>query len=777
MNSVTKEYATVKRVTRASSPCQQHSIGEIRFIATGSTSCTGCRPVSRWGLLYILVFSLAVGASSARAADPAHPNIIIILCDDMGFSDIGCYGSEIHTPNLDSLAKGGLRFTQFYNTARCCPSRTSLLTGLYPHQAGVGHMTESQGLDGYVGDLNNHCITIAQALKPAGYATFAVGKWHITAHDHPAGPKNNWPLQRGFDRYYGTIVGAGDFFDPGMLCRDNAPISPFADPQYQPPAGEPYYYTNALSDQASRFITEHHEQHPEQPFFFYVAYTAAHWPMQALPRDIAKYKGVYDQGYEPIRSARFQREKDMGLIDPKWDLSPQFGEWDKVKNKAWEARCMEVYAAMIDCMDQGVGQIVDSLKKTNQLDNTLILFLQDNGGNLEATGRAGNEARAAAPTLPNLGPNYIEIEGQPKRTRDGWPMLHGEGVMPGPADTYIAYGKSWANVSNTPFREYKHFVHEGGISTPLIAFWPAHISRKGELEKQPGHLIDLMATCVDLAGAKYPTQFAGNDITPMQGRSLLPAFDGKPIERDAIYWEHEGNRAMRQGPWKLVAKFPAGKWELYNIEADRTEMHDQSSAEPARTRAMADKWEAWAKQDHVLPWPWKPAYDEARTLTGNAPAADINANVFELNQGADLSGDQAPQIADKSIAIEAKITKSAEEGVIIAQGGLAEGFSLYVKENRANFAVRRKKTMTVISAADPLPPAPFTLSANLAHDGSLTLSINGTVAATGKTDGALTKTPVDGLQVGQDLKAPVGDYKVPFTYKGEIAHVTVHLTE
>jgi arylsulfatase len=725
--------------------------------------------------LLSLFATLAIFSAAANAA--IRPNIIIILCDDMGFSDIGCYGSEIHTPNLDSLARGGLRFTQFYNTARCCPSRASLLTGLYPHQAGIGHMSdnEEKGLDGYVGDLNEHCITIAQALKPAGYATYAAGKWHVTSQDQPKSSKHNWPLQRGFDRYYGTIVGAGNFFDPGMLCRDNTPISPFVDPQYQPPAGEPYYYTNALSDQAARFITEHHEQHRGQPFFLYVAYTAAHWPMQALPRDIAKYKGVYDQGYEPIRLARFQREKAMGLIDPKWDLSPQFGDWDKVKNKAWEARCMEVYAAMIDCMDQGVGRIVDSLKETNQLDNTLILFLQDNGGNLETTGRRGDDVRATAPSLPDLGPNYIETQGQPKRTRNGWPMLHGENVMPGPADTYIAYGQSWANVSNTPFREYKHFVHEGGISTPLIAYWPDHISRKDELEKQPGHLIDLMATCVDLAGAAYPAKFAGKDILPMEGRSLLPAFDGKPIQRDAIYWEHEGNRAMRQGPWKLVAKFPAGKWELYNIDADRTEMHDLASSDPDRTRAMADKWEAWARRDDVLPWPWDPAYDEERTLKGE-PAVKNNQDTFELSQGDDLRGSKLPQVANKSITIEAKITKSADDGVIVAQGGLTDGYSLYIKAGHATFATRRQRKLTIVTAGDPVPAAPFTLSASLAQDGLHTLSVNGAIAATGKSAGTLNRTPADGLQVGEDLKDPVGEYEAPFTFKGQISHVTIHLT-
>jgi arylsulfatase len=710
-----------------------------------------------------------VFASSATAA--SRPNIIIILCDDMGFSDLGCYGSEIHTPNLDSLASGGLRFTQFYNTSRCCPSRASLLTGLYPHQAGMGHMTSPQGsgLDGYAGDLNNHCITIAQALKPAGYATYMVGKWHVTSSDRPNSSKDNWPLQRGFDRYYGTIIGAGNFFDPGMLTRDNTTISAFADPQYHPPAGEPYYYTNALSDQAARFITEHHQQHADQPFFFYVAYTAAHWPMQALPRDIDKYKGVYNSGYTPIRDARFAKEKQLGLIDPKWDLSPQAGDWDGVKNKAWEARCMEVYAAMIDCMDQGVGRIVDSLKQTNQLDNTLILFLQDNGGNLETTGRAGNLTRAAAPSLPPLGLDFIQTDGQPKRTRDGWPVLHGENVMPGPADTYIAYGKSWANVSNTPFREYKHFVHEGGISTPLIAYWPQHITRRGELEKQPGHLIDLMATCVDLAGAHYPTQFNGRTILPMEGRSLLPAFDGKPIERDdALYWEHEGNRAMRQGNWKLVAKYPAGKWELYDIEADRTEMHDLSAVDPDRTRAMADKWEAWGKRVGALPWPWKPQY-------GTAATTQPNKTTFTLRQGDELQGADRPEVGGKSVEIEAKISKSAEDGVIISQGGLTLGYSLYIQSNHASFAVRRQKTLTVITAKDPLPAAPFSLSAKLATDGTLSLSMNGAESTTGKAGRPLARTPTAGLKVGESLRDAVGNYVSPFTFKGTIDQVTIHL--
>ncbi|HXE54355.1 MAG TPA: arylsulfatase [Tepidisphaeraceae bacterium] len=554
--------------------------------------------------------------SRANAAPAPRPNIVILLADDVGFCDIGCYGSEIHTPNLDALSADGLRFTQFYNVSRCCPSRACLLTGLYPHQTGVGDMTDRWSPvydDGYVRDLNEHCVTIGQVLKSAGYGTYAVGKWHVTQEIEPnTKNKRNWPLHRGFDRYYGTIMGAGSFFDPAMLCRGDTPISPFVDPKYRPPAGQPYYYTDAIGDQACRFIREHHDQHGDQPFFLYVAFTAAHWPMQALPEDIAKYKGVYDAGYEPIRKARFEREKRMGLIDPSWELSPQYGNWAKVRNKQWEIRCMEVYAAMLDRMDQNIGSIVQTLRDQHLIGNTLILYLQDNGGNWERMGRNPrvHRTRSDHPTLPSLSLEHIQAEMRPTQTRDGWPVLDGHNVLPGPADTYIAYGQAWANVSNTPFREYKHWVHEGGISTPLIAHWPNGIGRKGELEKQPGHLIDLMATCVDLAGATYPKQFDGHDIDPMEGTSLLPAFAGKTLPQRSIFWEHEGNRAMRQGDYKLVAKGPGGKWELYDIPRDRTEMHDLASAQPQRVRSMVRQWEDWARRCHVIPWPWKPQYHE-----------------------------------------------------------------------------------------------------------------------------------------------------------------------
>ncbi len=570
-----------------------------------------CKPSCLFMCLCLLpVFSWFVNPVFGQTRQ--RPNIVLIMADDIGYSDIGCYGGVIRTPHLDQLAAGGVRFTQFYNTARCCPTRAALLTGLYPHQAGIGHMMDDRGMDGYRGDLNRRCVTIAEAIKPAGYRNYMLGKWHVTKKVNPKGDaeRHNWPLQRGFDRFYGTIHGAGSFFDPNSLVRDNAIISPFADSEY--PSSN-YYYTDAISDQAARFIADHRQQNASQPFFMYVAYTAPHWPMHAKSADIDKYRGVFDLGYDAIRAGKFERMNQLGLIDARWKMAPQRGgSWSDVPNREFEIRCMEVFAAMVDCMDQGIGRIVNQLARDGLLENTLIMYCQDNGGCAELMGRGGQfKPRGERPTLPALATDYLQPDMIPKQTRDGFPVRQGYGVLPGGPDTYIAYGEAWANVSNTPFREYKHWVHEGGISSPLIAHWPAGIptARKNALEPQPSHLIDLMATCVDVAGARYPQTFAEHQIIPAEGVSLRPAMLGQPLNRSQpLYWEHEGNRAARDCKWKLVAKGPGGPWELYDIDADRTETLDLARQHPAIVRKMIGQWETWAKRAAVLPWIWKPPY-------------------------------------------------------------------------------------------------------------------------------------------------------------------------
>jgi len=536
----------------------------------------------------------------ADAAAP-RPNIVLIMGDDMGISDLGCYGSEIDTPNLDKLAAGGLRFTQFYNTARCCPTRASLLSGLYPHQAGVGWMMTDRGHDGYRGELNRNCLTIAEALKPAGYGTYMAGKWHVTSKTAPDGPKENWPRQRGFDRFYGTIHGAGSLWDPNSLTRDNTQLAPDNDAEYAPE--KTWFYTDAIADQTSRYIREHVAATPDNPFFAYVAFTAAHWPMHAREETIAKYKGKYDAGYDALRRSRFEKMKRLGIVSQDAELSPGAGNWDSVKQRDWELRCMEVYAAMVDEMDAGIGKIVETIRDAGQLDNTLIFFLQDNGGCAEGYGRAQNKTtgpRADKPSLPPMAKGELQRDMQPRQSRDGYPVRSGPGVMPGGADTFIGYGRDWANVSNTPLREYKHWVHEGGISTPLIAHWPAGIKRQGELDHQPGHLIDIMATCVDLAGAGYPTEKDGQKIKPLEGRSLDDAFKGKQIQREALFWEHEGNCAIRKGDWKLVRK-ENQDWELYNLAKDRSELHDLAAEKPGLVKQLGAEFEAYADRADVSP--------------------------------------------------------------------------------------------------------------------------------------------------------------------------------
>jgi arylsulfatase A-like enzyme len=508
-------------------------------------------------------------AGAASASRPKRPNIILIVADDMGFSDLGCYGSEISTPNIDKLAANGLRGTQFYNTARCCPSRAALMTGLYPHRAGMGWMTVADlGQPGYVGELNEHCITIAQGLKPAGYRCYMTGKWHLCFDKHMQAdsPKHNWPLQRGYDRYYGGLAGDGSHYKPLGLTRDNTRIDA---------PDEGYYYTDATADNAVQFVNEHYVEHGEDPFFMYVAFYAPHRPLHAKAPDIAKYRGQYMIGWDEIRKRRYQKQKDLGLMDGRWELSPRDSAvpaWDNVPQSArplWDMR-MATYAAMIDCLDQGVGRILQALEKNRALDNTVIVFISDNGACAETAGTGD-----------------ISIIGTPATTE--------------------SYRTNWANASDTPYRLYKSYVHEGGISAPLIVHWPAGLTvAKGSFCPTVGHVIDLMPTFLELGGARYPTELAGKELYPLSGKSLAPIFAGKDVPREALYYEHEVNRAVRRGKMKLVSRAAmrppyTGPWELYDLEKDRTETNDLAAQNADMVNEMAEMWDAWAKANNVYP--------------------------------------------------------------------------------------------------------------------------------------------------------------------------------
>jgi len=515
-----------------------------------------------------------------------QPNIVLILNDDMGFSDLGCFGGEVQTPNLDRLARQGLRYSQFYNTARCSPSRASLLTGLHPHQTGIGILTDDTAPEGYAGNLSQNCATIPEVLKSAGYRSYMSGKWHVATNFRE--PTDTWPMQRGFDDFFGTICGAGSFYHPQTLTRRNETVDELArnDPSF--------FYTDAISDRAAGFVREHQADHAESPFFLYVAYTAPHWPLHAHEEDIARYKGRFDAGWDTLREQRLERLGEQKLVDPSWKLSgrdPSQPPFEDADEKAWRLRCMEVYAAQIDRMDQGIGRILDALEQTGQLDDTIILFLADNGGCAEEISGALTPTRFVDDLM--LG-QY--------QTRAGETVHFGNdpSVMPGGEDSYQSYGVAWANLSNTPFRMYKHWVHEGGIATPLIVHWPGGISEAGAVRHTPGQLPDIMATLVDIAGATYPTARAGNSVPPLEGSSLLPSFHDNVSRTRPMYWEHEGNAAIRDGKWKLVRKYP-GPWELYDMDVDRTELNDLSDLEPDRVAAMARDYEAWAERCGVFP--------------------------------------------------------------------------------------------------------------------------------------------------------------------------------
>jgi arylsulfatase len=515
-----------------------------------------------------------IAALLTIATAAPRPNIVLVMADDMGFSDLGCYGGEIRTPVLDELAANGLRFTGFYNAARCCPTRASLLTGLYPHQAGVGHMVDDHGQPGYRGRLNNRSVTLAEVLRSAGYQTFMSGKWHVTPYDYtnpePTLHRASWPLQRGFDRFFGTLAGGGNYYNPVSLMSDNEVIET---------PGKDFYYTDAISDESAAYIRG---AAPERPFFLYVAYTAPHWPLHAREKDIATYQGAYDGGWDTMRETRYRKMSKLGMIDPKTTILSQRPDnipaWQDAKHKKWESRRMEVHATMVTLMDQGIGRIVGALRETKALDNTLIVFLSDNGACAEV------------------------IKGT--RTRHGEFARGGTrpDVMPGPADTYAAFGREWANASNTPLRRYKSSCYEGGIATPLVVHWPRGIEDGGGLRHCSSHIIDLMPTFTELAGADYPAERDGRAVNPAEGVSLLPVFDGKPLPTRPLFFEHEGNRAVILGEWKLVAlhKKP---WELYHLAKDRSEITDLAAEQPDRVREMTNAYDDWAKRAHVLPWP------------------------------------------------------------------------------------------------------------------------------------------------------------------------------
>lgn len=494
------------------------------------------------------------------------PNIVLIMADDLGFSDLGCFGSEIRTPHLDKLAQEGLRITQFYNSGRCCPSRAALLTGLYPHQAGVGDMVQDKGTPAYQGYLSKNSVTIAQLLKTAGYNTIVSGKWHVGL------VPSAWAVNRGFDQSFTLQNNGSSYFNSEPLYNDGRTVTFLLNGRPIQRSDTSRYLTQAITDFAIQSIERVKDQ--PDPFFLYLAYNAPHWPIQALPEDIARYKGKYMQGWDALRESRYRKLISLGVIKKEWKLSPRYekaAEWNMLSDAEkdqWDTR-MAIYAAMIDRMDQCIGQVLAKLKAIGRDRNTLVIFISDNGG-------SGDAVREW---------NYVT-------------QKTGE---PGSVHSIDSYDPPWGNASNTPFQLFKKNTHEGGIASPFIAWFPGKI-KGNALSKQVSHITDILPTILETAGVSYPQTFGEEKLTPLVGSSLVSLFQNpQTTSTKTLCWEHEGSRAIRKGDWKLVAETDQ-PWELYDLGNDRTETVNLALRYPQKVKELETEYLEWAAEVGVVDW-------------------------------------------------------------------------------------------------------------------------------------------------------------------------------
>ena len=701
---------------------------------------------------------MLLSVATAHGGAP-RPNIVVLFADDMGYSDIGCFGSEIETPNLDKLAANGVRFSHFYNTGRCCPSRASILTGLYQHQADIGHMAGDLGVRGYRDRLSFNAVTLAEVLGGAGYHTIMSGKWHLGWRDEGC------PTARGFEHFYGTRGYIDSYYTivprTEVYLNEKLVLPVTEKPVNHLKPGEEWYTTDVFTDYALHFMDEVRKK-DDEPFFLYLAYNAPHFPLHAKPEDVKKYRGRYREGWKAFRERRYARLKELGIVDRNWPLSKlDVPQWDSLTDKQRDDMDfkMALFAAIVDRLDQSVGRVVDHLRKIGELDNTLLVFVSDNGGTKE-TGLLGIKGEQ------NTVENY-----------DSWARVGGWSS---------SYGQGWANLSNTPFRRYKRENHEGGVSAPFVAHWPKGIKTRGAMRHQVAHLIDLMPTFVEVAGAKYPAKYKGNEIQPMEGRSLTPFFDSGRTEPRTLFWEHEGNRAVRNGDWKLVGSRNE-PWELYRIDRDRTELNDLSVDEPERFSALKKQWDAWAEKVNVL----TPEEFESTRKAFNAkrkksiPKVGVGiggeafwfashrtrrrGGVWEFNGKGwlDLARETAPKVSGRrTIRISGRFEAGAPNGVLVAHGGDRMGFAVYLKDGRLEFAQAADWKRAVVRSGT-LKEGERSFEAVRHPDGRLSLRVDSETPVSVKSL-PLKNNPGDSLQIGADTIKPVGDYDSPNPFTGKL---------
>ncbi|MEZ6125246.1 MAG: arylsulfatase [Planctomycetaceae bacterium] len=687
----------------------------------------------------VLVAGMTAESGPAIASEdsPTRPNVLVILADDLGYSDLGCYGGEIKTPAIDALAANGARLTQVYNSARCCPSRASLMTGLYPSQAGIGDFTSDRPSPdrgpGYLGRLNDSCATMAEVLKPSGYGCYYVGKWHM----HP----ETGPILRGFDEFYGyTNDHSHDQYDADYYIRLPAGRRKEIDP-----SADEFYATDVFNDYALEFLRQ--GQASGKPWLLFLGHSSPHFPVQAPADRADRYDAVYQRGWDVLRTERYERMQQLGLVNgDHWtltdrsivpvdrdDIANGFSgqpnpEWTTLDDdrRADLARRMAVFAAMVEGVDQGVGRIVEHLKQTGDLDNTLIVFLSDNGACYEWGPFGFDGVSRRGETILRGGSDVRSIGGR---------------------GTHQSYGSAWANLGNTPFRLYKHFTHEGGISTPCIIHWPKGIGRRPDWIRTPAHVMDVLPTIIEATGAAYPETLNGRPVTPLEGVSLLPALRGQAVAKRSIGFDHQAAHALRQGDWKAVysKRMPHDlKWELYNLAEDRCETRDLADQYPERLNDMVKDWTQWARRVNVI---WEP--------DGTASS-------------------QTPEIANRPVTVTATVSGDRLHGVVAAQGGNQHGYALHFVEGRPAFDVRIRGAVTRIISRVPVS-GQARLKATLTAE-HMTLSVNDGDPVSAKSPGLIPVQPQDDVSIGRDERTAAGDYNAPNVFSGRIIshHILAH---
>ncbi len=716
------------------------------------------------------------------------PNIVIILLDDAGFSDFGAFGAEIETPNIDNLAENGLRYNNFTTTAVCSPSRAALLTGLNHHSAGVGWLANMDtGFPGYRGEIAADAVTLPEVLKDNGYNTMMVGKWHLINSDHlsVAGPYDAWPAQRGFERYWGFLDGESNQFAPAYLHSGNEVI--------QTELPEDFYFPEAMTDKAIQMLKDQRAVARNKPFFLYYATGGPHAPHHTKAEDRAKYKGRYDKGYDQIRAARLAKQKQLGIAPGNTDLTPHLKSvvaWDELTDddRKVSARLQENYAAYVDQLDQQIGRLVEYLRETGELDNTIIVLSSDNGGSKE-TGALGT----------TMATRYLHgIADTTEKNLEDFDSIGGPSSHPN-------YPLGWTQVSNTPFNYTKATTHGGGVRDPLIIHWPQRITDKGAVRTQFHHINDVMPTLLEATGITHPKSYRGQQVKPMEGTSMAYTFtDGDSASRKSSqYYELAANRAFVEDGWKIVTYVPRNQaydsvpWELYNLNEDFSEAHDLAVQMPEKVKALEAKWWAAAERYNVLP------VDDRPIMVKGAASMKRKKNLrykhFSYKPGlSTIHNIQAPTLIGQPFSISAKLSRDnvKQGGVIAAQGGYDVGYTFYVKDNLLNYEVNIGGYYTLVASTKTLPKGDVTVRAtftpgkhkskkathtattdgdfNASHlpQGTVTLYINDKAVGSKHFAPPVPFNTWEGLDIGRDLRTAVSKaYKVPFAFEGKIESV------